>query len=99
MTPFLDNSDDANALRAAHLASGRPRYSVSIFAGGVRTEPWIDDRDAASAEHNRAAAREEVECVLTFDNYGLDMIAIYFSDGWKPAAERDAARDPELAEA
>jgi hypothetical protein len=95
MTTFNDNSDEAKALRARHLASGRPRYSVSTFIGGGRTETWTNDRDEALAQHGVAAARPEVESVLTFDNYALDMIAMHFlSDGGtyeEIAADGDAA--------
>lgn len=97
MTMSEDTSNDTNDLRAAHLASGRPRFSVSIRVGGVRTETWTDDRDAALTEHSAAAARPEVESVLTFDNEAVDMIAAHFwSDGRtyeEIAADCDAAID------
>ena len=97
MTQFHDNSDQANALRAAHLASGRPRYSVSTFADGVRSEHWTFDRDEALAQHQAAAARPEVTHVLTFDNLALDMIAMHFTSDGKSyveiAADADAAID------
>jgi len=97
MTQFQDNSDQAKALRAAHLASGRPRYSVSWFEAGMRSEHWTSDRDAALAKHGVVAARPDVTHVLTFDNLALDMIAMHFtSDGRsyaEIAADADAAID------
>lgn len=97
MTRFQDNSDQANALRAAHLESGRPRYSVSWFEAGARSEHWTSDRDEAVAEHGVVAGRGEVTHVLTFDNLALEMIAMHFtSDGRsyeEIAADADAAID------
>ena len=97
MTQFQDNGDQAKALRAAHLASGRPRYSVSWYEAGARCEHWTNDRDEAVVEHGVVAARAEVTHVLTFDNLALDMVAMHFtSDGRsyeEIAADADAAID------
>ena len=97
MIAFENNTDEANALRAAHQASGRPRYSVSWFEAGVRSEHWTNDRDAALAEHGVAAARPEVTQVLTFDHLEPDMVAMHFlSDGRcyaEIAADADTAID------
>ena len=82
MSNFQDNSDQANASRAAHRASGRPRYSVATFADEGRSEHWTDDRDAALSVHQMAAARPDVGQVLTFDHLELEMVAMHFlSDG------------------
>ena len=85
----------------AHVASGQPRYSVTLYlARGGFIRRWINDREEALAEHGVVTRSPDMRWAITFDHLGLDAIAVDFPPGSKTAeqlkAECDAALDAML---
>jgi hypothetical protein len=96
---FSIHIDPINAeLIAAHVASGQPRYSITLhLAGGGLIRRWTSDQDAALIEHGLAKAAAGMERVVTFDHLEIDSLAVDTVAHGKTAqqlrAECDAALD------
>ncbi|AZS19210.1 hypothetical protein [Caulobacter sp. FWC26] len=98
-SPHFDLID--RELIEAHIASGQPRYSVTLhLARGGFIRRWSNDRDEALAEHGAAIKSPDLGWAVTFDHLGLDSIAVDFPPDGKTAeqlrAECDAALDAML---
>lgn len=58
-------------LIATHKASGKPRYSNTLYlAGGGTICRWTDDRGEALSRREVAMDTPDVEAIITFDHWG-----------------------------
>lgn len=81
-------------LAAAHLASGKPRYSIYLrLADGGFIRRWTDDRDDALAQHANAVADRNMDQVITFDHLGIHSLAVDFAPHGQSAAQLEAESD------
>jgi hypothetical protein len=82
MTIGPDHTQDPinDRLRAAHIATGEPRYSLQMDRlGGGYVRRWSNDRGQALQWHRDAAADPKMKAVFCFDHIAIDMLAFDFA--------------------
>uniref|UniRef100_B0T9A9 Uncharacterized protein n=1 Tax=Caulobacter sp. (strain K31) TaxID=366602 RepID=B0T9A9_CAUSK len=86
-------------LIAAHIASGQPRYSNTLYLrGGGFIRHWSDDRDEVLARHARSVSDAKLSWTITFDHLAVQDLAVDFPPHDKTAAQLKAECDQALDE-
>ena len=100
MFEFAKTSFDAvdHALITAHVASGQPRYSNTLYlAGGGFIRRWTDDAAVARAQLDTDRTDPNLAWAIVFDHASVWTVDVAFPPHAKTAealkAECDAALD------
>jgi hypothetical protein len=79
--PFHTNDPINDHLRAEHIASREPRYSVQtdrLNGGYVRQ--WTNDRQTALRLHGEAIGEPQMKAVFCYDHIAIDRLATHVRD-------------------